>query len=75
MLFNVIILSIIEGITEFLPVSSTAHLILMSDILSMDKSFYEVFNVVIQMGSILAVVWLYPQQFKQFIAALFSGNN
>ena len=41
----------------------------------MDKSFYEVFNVVIQMGSILAVVWLYPQQFKQFIAAPFQRQQ
>lgn len=55
-----IILGIIQGITEWLPISSTGHLILFEQIWSMnDPKFFEVFKVVIQFGSILAVCVLY----------------
>ena len=58
---KVIILGIVEGITEWLPVSSTGHLILVGDLLSpsMSDEFMEMFNVVIQLGAIMAVVVLY----------------
>ena len=58
---KVIILGIVEGITEWLPVSSTGHLILVGDVLkpSMSDAFMEMFNVVIQLGAIMAVVVLY----------------
>ncbi|MGA0241621.1 MAG: undecaprenyl-diphosphate phosphatase [Candidatus Marinamargulisbacteria bacterium] len=62
---SVIILGVIEGLTEFLPISSTGHLILMSKYLGLEKSFYEVFDVAIQLGAILAVLRLYPGYFKQ----------
>ncbi len=67
MLIDVVILSIVEGITEFLPISSTGHLILISEWLNMDKAFYEVFDVAIQLGAILAVFFLYPHYFKERI--------
>ena len=51
-----IILGAIEGITEFLPISSTGHLILVNQWLSFDKSFTAMFDIVIQLGAILAVV-------------------
>lgn len=56
-----VILGIIQGITEWLPISSTGHLILFDKIIPMTSSpeFFEVFKVVIQFGSILAVVMLY----------------
>ena len=64
MFFKVLILSVIEGLTEFLPISSTGHLILASEWLSMDKAFYEVFDIVIQFGAIMAVFFLFPNYFK-----------
>ncbi len=61
--FVAIILSIVEGLTEFLPVSSTGHLILASTLLDFTGEKADTFNVVIQLGAILAVVVLYWQRF------------
>ena len=65
---KVIILGIVEGITEWLPVSSTGHLILVGDVLSPNLShdFMEMFNVVIQLGAIMAVVVLYFHKLNPF---------
>ena len=65
---KVIILGIVEGITEWLPVSSTWHLILVGDLLSpsMSDEFMEMFNVVIQLGAIMAVVVLYFHKLNPF---------
>ena len=65
---KVIILGIVEGITEWLPVSSTGHLILVGDLLkpTMSDAFMEMFNVVIQLGAILAVVVLYFNRLNPF---------
>ena len=54
-----ILLGIVEGLTEFIPVSSTGHLILASEIFGYDADTWKVFNVVIQLGAILAVVVTY----------------
>ena len=71
-LLKTLIYGIVEGITEWLPISSTGHLILVEQILPLDRSpeFLEMFRVVIQLGAILAVVILYwerlfPFQFKE----------
>ena len=57
---NAVILGIVEGITEFLPVSSTGHLILTSRILNLPQTdFLKSFEIAIQMGAILSVVALY----------------
>ena len=59
-LIQALILSVIEGITEFLPISSTGHLILTAHILDLPTTeFLSTFEVVIQLGAILAVVVLY----------------
>ncbi len=65
---KVIILGIVEGITEWLPVSSTGHLILVENILkpSLSDSFMEMFDVVIQLGAIMAVVVLYFHKLNPF---------
>ena len=60
-IMKAIILGIIEGITEWLPVSSTGHMILVDEFLQLNMSpaFKEMFFVVIQLGAIMAVVVLY----------------
>lgn len=60
-IIKAIILGIVEGITEFLPISSTGHLILVNEFIKMSESqqFTDMFNVVIQLGAIMAVVVLY----------------
>ncbi len=63
-----VILGVVEGITEFLPISSTGHLILFGNILNIGESeFLKSFNIAIQFGAILAVVYLFPKRFfKEF---------
>ena len=65
---KVIILGIVEGITEWLPISSTGHLILADEFIQLDVTpeFMEMFRVVIQLGAILAVVLLYFQKLNPF---------
>ena len=60
-IIKAILFGIVEGITEWLPVSSTGHLILLDEFLKLDVSpeFYEMFQVVIQLGAIAAVIVLF----------------
>ncbi|HEY5325570.1 MAG TPA: undecaprenyl-diphosphate phosphatase, partial [Mucilaginibacter sp.] len=59
-IIQVIILAIIEGLTEFLPVSSTGHLVITSSLMGISTDeFVKLFEIVIQLGAILAVVVLY----------------
>lgn len=63
LLFKALILGIVEGLTEFLPISSTGHLILAGDLLDFNDEKGKVFEVAIQTGAILAVVWDYRAKF------------
>ena len=73
-LLTVILLGIVEGLTEFLPVSSTGHLILASEVLGYDAARWATFNIVIQLGAILAVVVLYWRTFWGVAAGLFARD-
>lgn len=72
-----IILGIIEGITEWLPISSTGHLILADEFIRLDMSeeFMEMFNVVIQLGAILAVVVIFWKKLWPFTLDKNKGYN
>ncbi len=67
-IIKVILLGIVEGITEWLPVSSTGHLILIGNLLKpgLSDNFMEMFNVVIQLGAIMAVVLIYFKKLNPF---------
>lgn len=65
-----VLLGIVEGLTEFLPVSSTGHLILATELLGFDAQAWAVFNIAIQPGAILAIVVLYWRTFLEVLKGL-----
>jgi undecaprenyl-diphosphatase len=70
-LVSALLLGVVEGLTEFLPVSSTGHLILFGDLLGFEGPPGHVFEIVIQLGAILAVCWAYRRRFLDTVAGLF----
>ncbi len=71
-IFKAIIIAIVEGITEFLPISSTGHMILVGDLIKFNGSdFSDMYEVVIQLGAILAVVVLYWAKIRDMIVSFF----
>jgi len=73
-LLLVIILGIVEGVTEYLPVSSTGHLILATELMGFDADRWALFNIAIQPGAILAIVILYWRTFWDVFTGLFQRS-
>jgi len=71
LLIKAVIVGIVEGLTEFLPVSSTGHMILVGNAINFTGEFAEMFEVVIQLGAILAVVVLYWKKIKDSVIEFF----
>lgn len=71
-IIKAIIIAIVEGLTEFIPVSSTGHMILASSIMNFKGDFVDMFEVVIQLGAILAVVVLYWKKIKDSVIEFFT---
>ncbi len=74
-LLLVIILGVVEGLTEYLPVSSTGHLILATELLGFEAERWALFNVAIQPGAILAIVVLYWRTFRDVLVGLFQHDE
>lgn len=75
LLIKAIIISIVEGITEFVPVSSTGHMILVGDLIGFKGDFENLFMVVIQLGAILAIVVLYWKKFWSSLIEFFKRKG
>ena len=61
-----VIVGIVEGLTEFLPVSSTGHMIIVGHVLGFEGQLADVFDVFVQLGAILSVVFIYKERFARF---------
>lgn len=73
-LLKALFLGLIEGLTEFLPISSTGHLILFGHLIDFQSDSGRAFEVVIQLGAILAVCWMYRQKIIELVKGFFSGD-
>ena len=71
-LFKALVLGIVEGLTEFLPISSTGHLILAGSLLNFTDEVSKVFEVVIQSGAMLAIIWEYRKKFSNVALGMVS---
>lgn len=69
-LIQSVVLGVVEGLTEFLPISSTGHLIIAGDLLAYTGEQAKTFEICIQLGAILAVCWLYRQRLLRVVTGL-----
>lgn len=74
LLLKALILGIVEGLTEFLPISSTGHLIVVGDLIGYTDEQSKVFKIVIQLGAILAVCWDYRERLGRMSRGLVQGD-
>ncbi|MEQ1556906.1 MAG: undecaprenyl-diphosphate phosphatase, partial [Gallionella sp.] len=70
LLLKAAILGIVEGLTEFLPISSTGHLIILGDLLGYNDEASKVFKIVIQLAAILAICWDYRERLTKVVTGL-----
>ena len=70
MFWVAVALGVVEGLTEFLPISSTGHLILASELLGFEGRRAEVFQIFIQLGAILSIVWEYRSRLTRMVVEL-----
>jgi len=70
LLIKAVVLGLVEGLTEFLPVSSTGHLIIVGDALHFNDEIGKAFEIVIQLGAILAICWEYRQRLVQVVGGI-----
>jgi undecaprenyl-diphosphatase len=70
LLLKALLLGVVEGLTEFLPISSTGHLILVGDLLNFNDDKGKIFEIVIQTGAILAVIWEYRRKIAEVLQGL-----
>ena len=75
LLIKAAIMGVVEGLTEFLPISSTGHLILAGALLGFDDDKAKVFDIAIQTGAIFAVILVYWQKIRDTILALPSDKQ
>lgn len=75
LLLEALLLGVVEGLTEFIPVSSTGHLILVIDLIGFEGPPGKVFEVVIQLGAIFAVCWAYRERLFRVAAGLLSDPD
>ncbi|NLR76630.1 undecaprenyl-diphosphate phosphatase [Leeia aquatica] len=76
LMLKALIMGLVEGITEFLPISSTGHLIITGELLGfLSKEKRDVFEIFIQLGAILAVCWAYRQKITQVVGGLGSQRS
>ena len=61
-----VIVGVVEGLTEFLPVSSTGHMIIVGHMLGFEGPLADVFDVFVQLGAILSVIFIYRERFARF---------
>ncbi len=70
LLLKAALLGVVEGLTEFLPISSTGHLIILGDLIGYNDETSKVFKIVIQLGAILAVCWDYRERLGKMVVGL-----
>ncbi len=70
LLIKALVLGVVEGLTEFLPISSTGHLILVGDLLDFNDQKGQVFEIVIQTGAMFAILWEYRTRFTRVLLGL-----
>jgi undecaprenyl-diphosphatase len=76
LVLKAVLLGLVEGATEFLPISSTGHLIIVGDLVQfLDKERRDVFEIFIQLGSILSVCWLYHRRLGNVVCHLTNDRN